>query len=190
VDLKSAANTERNRFPVLGSCFVVACPLSARSVAPLRGWPVAGGVEGQAGGCCAFGAALQRGNQSGQLGQEAWPLGPRPPRAMKHQRISQLTAEQVQAAFSSDRFLELTDDQLVALHHRSEQLQAQQHQGRVRRRRNRLMAAASVAVLIVAIPMWQAVLAVTVSALLWCLAIAMLRDASRALSASVGRTTR
>jgi hypothetical protein len=109
---------------------------------------------------------------------------------MKHQRISQLTAEQVQAAFSSDRFLELTDDQLVALHHRSEQLQAQQHQGRVRRRRNRLMAAASVAVLIVAIPMWQAVLAVTVSALLWCLAIAMLRDASRALSASVGRTTR
>ena len=109
---------------------------------------------------------------------------------MKHQRISQLTAAQVQAAFSSDRFLELTDDQLAALHHRREQLLADQHQGRIRRRRHRLLAAASVAVLIAAIPMWQAVLAVTVSALLWCLAIAMLRDACCAFSAAIGRPIR
>jgi hypothetical protein len=61
---------------------------------------------------------------------------------MKPFRISELNAAQVEAVFKSDRFSLLTDSQLVALHHRSEQLQALAHQQRLKRRRRRLLAAA------------------------------------------------
>jgi hypothetical protein len=65
-----------------------------------------------------------------------------PTTTMKPFRISELNAAQVEAVFKSDRFSLLTDSQLVALHHRSEQLQALAHQQRLKRRRRRLLAAA------------------------------------------------
>lgn len=105
---------------------------------------------------------------------------------MPTRRISQLTAAQVQTVFSSDRFHQLTDGQLVALHHRREQLLAEFRKAQARRRRTWLLAVASVAVLIAAMPMWQTVLAATVSALLWWVAITVLRDASRAFGEAIG----
>lgn len=104
---------------------------------------------------------------------------------MKTQRISHLTAEQVHAVFSSDRFLDLTDSQLAALHHRSEQLQAQQWWTRARRRRRTLKAAAVVVVLVALAPFWQVVLGVGAIALIWALLIAVLWDAVQRVRASI-----
>lgn len=77
-----------------------------------------------------------------------------PTTTMKPFRISQLNAAQVEAVFKSDRFSLLTDSQLVALHHRSEQLQALAHQQRTRRRRRRLLAAAVVIGGVALAPYW------------------------------------
>lgn len=77
-----------------------------------------------------------------------------PTTTMKPFRISQLNAAQVEAVFKSDRFSLLTDSQLVALHHRSEQLQALAHQQRTRRRRRRLLAAAVVMGGVALAPYW------------------------------------
>lgn len=79
---------------------------------------------------------------------------PTPTTTMKPFRISQLNAAQVEAVFKSDRFSLLTDSQLVALHHRSEQLQALGQQQRLRRRRRRLLAAAVVIGGVALAPYW------------------------------------
>jgi len=57
-------------------------------------------------------------------------------------RISQLSREQIEAVFRSERFCELSSDQLSALHHRSEQLRTLQHRARLRRRQWRIAVAA------------------------------------------------
>lgn len=77
-----------------------------------------------------------------------------PTTTMKPFRISQLNAAQVEAVFRSDLFCQLTDSQLVALHHRSEQLQALGHQQRIKRRRRRLLAAAVVVGGVALAPYW------------------------------------
>lgn len=77
-----------------------------------------------------------------------------PTTTMKPFRISQLNAAQVEAVFKSDRFCQLTDSQLVALHHRSEQLQALGHQQRIKRRRRRLLVAAVVVGGVALAPYW------------------------------------
>lgn len=77
-----------------------------------------------------------------------------PTTTMKPFRISQLNAAQVEAVFKSDRFSLLTDSQLVALHHRSEQLQALAHQQRLKRRRRRLLVAAVVVGGVALAPYW------------------------------------
>lgn len=77
-----------------------------------------------------------------------------PTTTMKPFRISQLNAAQVEAVFKSDRFSLLTDGQLAALHHRSEQLQVLRQQQRLRRRRRRLVAAAVVVGTVALAPYW------------------------------------
>ena len=76
-------------------------------------------------------------------------------------RISQLTPAQVDAVFRSDRFCELSDAQLAALHHRFEQLKALRHQARIKRRRRRrlmvLLAVAVVTICTISVFAWQEV---------------------------------
>jgi Flp pilus assembly protein TadB len=104
---------------------------------------------------------------------------------MKAQRISQLSADQVAAVFGSERFCQLTDGQLAALHHRAEQLQAQRHQARIRRRRRWAVAAAVVVVLAALAPVWHVLLALGVVALLWLVVLAWAWEAGQRLWASV-----
>lgn len=100
-------------------------------------------------------------------------------------RISQLTAEQVRAVFSSPLFCQLTDRQLAALHRRDEQLKALQHQARQRRQRRVLVAVAVVAALAALAPIWHIVAAMGLMALVWLGVIAMLWDAGQKLRASI-----
>jgi hypothetical protein len=109
---------------------------------------------------------------------------------MKPQRISHLNAKQLQAVFNSDRFLELTDAQLVALHHRSEQLQAQHRQAGLRRRRRILLAAAALGLCIALAPVWYVVLALGVAAVLWLLVAATLWDVGQKLRGSIAGAAR
>lgn len=104
---------------------------------------------------------------------------------MKPLRISHLTAEQVQAVFKNERFCQLTDDQLAALHHRAEQLQAQQRHARVRRRRRLLVTAAVVGLLIALAPVWHVVLALGAAALFWVAVLTWLWEVGQKVRASI-----
>jgi hypothetical protein len=86
---------------------------------------------------------------------------------MKPMRISQLSADQVDAVFRSDLFCQLTDGQVAALHHRLEQLKAQQHAVRQRKRQQRWLIAAAVVIAIAVMPFWQQALALTFVAAFW-----------------------
>jgi hypothetical protein len=109
---------------------------------------------------------------------------------MKLQRISHLNAQQLQAVFNSDRFLELSDAQLAALHHRSEQLQAHRQLAQLKRRRRVLMAAAVLAALMALAPFWQVVLALGAAAAFWMLVAALLWDAGQKLRRSIAGASR
>jgi Flp pilus assembly protein TadB len=104
---------------------------------------------------------------------------------MKAQRISHLTAEQVAAVFKSERFCLLTDSQLAALHHRAEQLQAQQRQARIRRRRCWVAAVAVVGVLVALAPIWYVLVAVGLMALIWLALLAWLWEVGQKVMASI-----
>lgn len=111
-----------------------------------------------------------------------------PTTTMKPFRISELNAAQVEAVFKSDRFSLLTDSQLVALHHRSEQLQAQGQQQRRRRRHRRLVAAAVVVGGVLLAPYWGQVftafavmLVLVIWGLIWIGAITVLWNLVRRL---------
>lgn len=88
---------------------------------------------------------------------------------MKPIRISQLNAAQVEAVFKSERFCQLTDSQLAALHHRSQQLEVQQQSTLQRKRRRHWMIAAAVAVLVAIAPFWQIALALSAVIAIWAL---------------------
>lgn len=103
----------------------------------------------------------------------------------KPQPISQLTAEQVQAVFSSDLFCLLTDDQLAALHRRSEELLAHRQRICLKRRQRLIVAAACSALCIALAPVWHVVVALGVAALLWLVALAWIWDALQELRAAV-----
>lgn len=90
---------------------------------------------------------------------------------MKPIRISHLNAAQVDAVFKSELFCQLTDSQLAALHHRSQQLEAQQLAALQRKRRRRWMIAAAVAALAAIAPFWQVALALSFIVLFWALAL-------------------
>jgi Flp pilus assembly protein TadB len=104
---------------------------------------------------------------------------------MKAQRISHLTAEQVAAVFKSERFCQLTDGQLAALHQRAEQLQAQQRQARIRRRQCWVAAAAVVVVLVALAPIWHVVVALGLMALIWLALLMWAWDVGQRVWASV-----
>lgn len=113
---------------------------------------------------------------------------PTPTTTMKPFRISKLNAAQVEAVFKSDRFSLLTDGQLVALHHRSEQLQTLAHQQRLKRRRRRLLAGAVVVGGVALAPYWVQVftafalmLLLMIWGLIWFGAIATLWQLLRGL---------
>jgi hypothetical protein len=104
---------------------------------------------------------------------------------MKAKRISHLTAEQVAAVFKSERFCQLTDGQLAALHHRAEQLEVQQRHARARRRRWRLAAVVAVVVLVALAPIWHVLLGMGVVVMLWLLVIAWVWDAGLKITAKI-----
>lgn len=91
---------------------------------------------------------------------------------MKPIRISQLNAAQVEAVFNSELFCQLTDSQLAALHHRSQQLEAQQQATLQRKRRRRRLIAAAVVALVAIAPFWQIALALSFIVVFWALALA------------------
>lgn len=105
--------------------------------------------------------------------------------AVRTFRISQLSAAQVQAVFSSEAFCRLTDDQLAALHHRAEQLQDQQRQARIRRRRWLLVAAAVMGLLIALAPVWHVLVALGLMALIWLVVLAWLWEVGQKARASI-----
>lgn len=106
---------------------------------------------------------------------------------MKAKRISQLSAGQLAAVFAHDRFGQLTDGQLAALHHRSERLKAQQQLIRTRRRQRVLVAAAVVGMLIAAVPFWRELLAIGLLALVWLAVGALVWDAAKGVRAAIAR---
>ncbi|MCX5927338.1 MAG: hypothetical protein NTZ23_08510 [Cyanobium sp. LacPavin_0920_WC12_MAG_63_22] len=105
-------------------------------------------------------------------------------------RISHLSAAQVAAVFRNERFGQLTESQLAALHHRSEQLKAQQQLARIRRRRRLLVVAAVVGLAIAAVPIWRELLAVGVLALVWFAVAALVWDATKGARAAITRRWR
>jgi hypothetical protein len=104
---------------------------------------------------------------------------------VKPLRISHLTAAQVEAVFNNVAFCQLTDGQLVALHHRAEQLQAQQRHARIRRRRRLLVAAAVVGLLIAVAPIWYVLVGVGLMALIWLALLAWLWEVGQTVMASI-----
>ena len=102
-------------------------------------------------------------------------------------RISQLSEAQVAAVFRSERFCQLTDRQVAALHHRAEQLKAQQQLARTRRRRRLLVVAAVVGLTIAAAPIWRELLAVGVLALIWLAVINAVWEATQGVRAAITR---
>lgn len=107
---------------------------------------------------------------------------------MSHQlRINQLSHAQVAAVFRSEQFCQLTDRQMAALHHRGEQLKAQQKQLRARRRRRLLVAAGVLALAIAAFPIWHVLVAMGLLVLIWLAVIGWLWDVSRQGMAAITR---
>jgi Asp/Glu/hydantoin racemase len=115
---------------------------------------------------------------------------------MTTHRISQLTATQLDAVFHSDRFCLLTDSQLAALHHRSEQLKAHQLAVHRKRRRRRLIVAVVVAGCAALAPFWLQVftalglaLLLVIWGVIWLAAIMTLWHLLRGLWAAItGKT--
>jgi hypothetical protein len=106
---------------------------------------------------------------------------------MAQLRISQLSAAQVAAVFGSEQFSQLTDGQVAALHHRAEQLKAQQQLAGARQRRRLLVAAAVVALAIALAPIWHVLLAMGLLALIWLAVIGWLWDAGQQGRAAIAR---